>query len=88
MTTTARSEALLSDLLAVIHRDGGHHTSDVGLERSVADAIDRVLSLRQDNDEHQTTFELLERRLARLEGRRSAAKHTHTNKDAGRNLAG
>lgn len=27
------------DLLAVIHRDGGHHTGKVGFKQSVADAI-------------------------------------------------
>lgn len=36
---------LLRDLLAVIHRDGGHHTDEVGIEKSVADAHTRILEL-------------------------------------------
>ena len=28
----------LLNLLAIIHRDGGHHTSEVGIEQSVKDA--------------------------------------------------
>ena len=34
------------DLLAVIHRDGGHHTSDVGVEQSVLDAIQIIHEMR------------------------------------------
>lgn len=41
----------LLNLLAVIHRDGGHHTAKVGLGASVADATALVLSLRSDLDE-------------------------------------
>jgi hypothetical protein len=33
---------LLCDLLAYIHRDGGHHTAEVGLDKSVEDAIREV----------------------------------------------
>lgn len=29
---------MLGNLLAVIHRDGGHHTTEVGLEQSIEDA--------------------------------------------------
>lgn len=32
----------LGDLLAVVHRDGGQHTDEVGLAQSVADAKARV----------------------------------------------
>lgn len=32
--------AALTDLLAVIHRDGGHHTARVGVERSWKDAVE------------------------------------------------
>ena len=90
---TTRSEALLSDLLAVIHRDGGHHTYRVGLDESVRHAITRIQLLIQDNDEYQTTFRLLEQRLSATEReleqlRRAGAKHAHTNKDASENLAG
>lgn len=34
--------------LAVIHRDGGHHTAKVGFEQSCTDATDRVLEYRQE----------------------------------------
>lgn len=34
------------DLLAVIHGDGGHHTSDVGVEQSVLDAVQIVHRMR------------------------------------------
>ena len=33
------AEDLLRNLLAVVHRDGGHHTEAVGLDQSVEDAI-------------------------------------------------
>jgi hypothetical protein len=36
----------LRDLLAVIHRDGGHHTDEVGLSRSFEDAVTEVYRLR------------------------------------------
>ncbi len=39
-------ERYLRDLLAVIHRDGGHHTTEVGLEQSTEDARVEVSSLR------------------------------------------
>lgn len=35
----------LGNLLARIHRDGGHHTEAVGLEQSVADAYEIVARL-------------------------------------------
>lgn len=35
----------LEGLLAVIHGDGGHHTAEVGLERSVEDAQDKWVKL-------------------------------------------
>lgn len=37
----------LRDLLAVIHRDGGHYTAEHGVEKSAADAAERVLALFQ-----------------------------------------
>jgi hypothetical protein len=37
---------MLRELLAVIHRDGGHYTADVGLEQSFADAVMIVTSTR------------------------------------------
>lgn len=35
---SAKHDRLLGDLLAVIHRDGGHYQSDHGTEKAVADA--------------------------------------------------
>ena len=34
------------NLLAIIHRDGGHHTNKVGLEQSCKDAVEVVGNLR------------------------------------------
>lgn len=36
----------LQNLLAVIHRDGGHYTEACGLEKSTSDAVEVVCSLR------------------------------------------
>ena len=35
-------ERYLYDLLAIIHRDGGHYTEKNGLEKSVNDAIELI----------------------------------------------
>jgi hypothetical protein len=43
----AERASLLGCLLAVIHRDGGHHTLQHGAERSCADAVRRVLYDRE-----------------------------------------
>ena len=40
------NEEYLNNLLAVIHRDGGHHTGYVGTEQSVADAMHIVTETR------------------------------------------
>ena len=45
--TESDEATALSNLLAIIHRDGGHHTAEVGLEQSVKDAVDRVTAARQ-----------------------------------------
>lgn len=37
----------VGDLLATIHRDGGHYTSQHGLEKSLADAINVVCEDRR-----------------------------------------
>ena len=44
---------LLEDLLAVIHRDGGHHTAKVGLEQSVQDARAKVNEWKPDGSQAQ-----------------------------------
>ena len=38
------------NLLAVIHRDGGHHTTKVGFKKSCTDAEDVVLRLLHKED--------------------------------------
>jgi len=38
----------IEDLLAVIHRDGGHHTINAGMDRSIADAAQEIHRLRAD----------------------------------------
>ena len=43
--------AELQNLLAVIHRDGGHYTAEHGLEKSVQDAMRLVPELRAERDE-------------------------------------
>lgn len=40
------SDQHANDLLAVIHRDGGHHTGKVGYEQSCRDATDVVVAMR------------------------------------------
>lgn len=39
-------ERYLYDLLAIIHRDGGHYTKKNGVEKSVNDAIERIAKER------------------------------------------
>lgn len=55
-------KAALLDLLAIIHGDGGHHTSEVGVEQSVEDAHQVWCELR-----------LQEMRLVTAEGALKAA---------------
>ncbi len=50
---STRSEALVDrqhfrDLLAVIHRDGGHYLAQHGVERACGDAMHRVLADREE----------------------------------------
>lgn len=47
-----RYRELLEELLAVIHRDGGHYTDLAGLEGSVADATEIIHKLRERNTSH------------------------------------
>lgn len=42
----ADAEQLLKNLLTIIHRDGGQHTDDHGLERSVEDAAQKLTHMR------------------------------------------
>jgi hypothetical protein len=41
----------LGNLLAVIHRDGGHYRSEHGDEKATSDAIAAVLVMRQEREE-------------------------------------
>ena len=45
---------LLCDLLAIMHRDGGHHTCEVGIEKSVRDAEEVFWQLSRERDEART----------------------------------
>ena len=49
-----KREARIEDLLAVIHRDGGHHTINAGMERSIADAAQEIHRLRADAEKWAT----------------------------------
>ncbi len=44
-------EKQLKDLLAIIHRDGGHHTHDYGVNQSVNDAIIEINRMRLNDPE-------------------------------------
>lgn len=44
MSSEASSQ--LQNLLALIHRDGGHYTDAHGIEKSIADAEKHILELR------------------------------------------
>ena len=46
-TEIERLREYLEDLLARIHRDGGHHTTAVGLEQSVKDAHEKWARLQE-----------------------------------------
>lgn len=43
-------ERNLLDLLAVIHRDGGHYTEEHGRERSIKGAVEKVVKMLADGD--------------------------------------
>lgn len=49
-TDTSEAERLLRELLAVIHRDGGHHAAKYGLKESAAQAVAVVLQDRERDD--------------------------------------
>lgn len=42
------ADRAIRDLLAVIHRDGGHHTEAVGLDQSITDAQAAVCELKRE----------------------------------------
>ena len=47
---------ILQNLLAIIHRDGGHYTEEHGLEKSVEDAIKVVAKERIDSEKTKCTI--------------------------------
>jgi hypothetical protein len=46
----SESNRLLGDLLAVLHGDGGQHTGDVGIARSVEEATARYYEMKAENE--------------------------------------
>ncbi len=45
--TSNQAEVFLRELLAVIHKDGGHHTALVGLSKSCIDACAEIAELKK-----------------------------------------
>jgi hypothetical protein len=59
---TERSAQPLIDLLAIIHRDGGHHTAAVGVDQSVKDACERwgqLIAEAERPAQQETAYEYL-----------------------------
>ena len=56
---------LLRDLLAIMHRDGGHHTCEVGIEKSVRDAEEVFWQLSRERDAARAHFRRACEQLAR-----------------------
>jgi DNA repair ATPase RecN len=68
-------EAELGNLLAIIHRDGGHHTGKVGYRKSVEDAHLVWAKMREEADR----LEALEAENKRLrEALEQASRQLHT----------
>ena len=55
-------ENAVRNLLAVIHRDGGHHTARVGLGRSLKDAEKAVIEDRETLDRAELTIQRIKAR--------------------------
>lgn len=62
--TIAALSSQLGNLLAVIHRDGGHYESEHGTEKAVTDAMQRICDTRAGLDAADE-LAMLVRRLAR-----------------------
>ena len=62
MNTPFSLENAVRNLLAVIHRDGGHHTARVGLERSLEDAEKAVIEDRETLDRAELTIQRIKAR--------------------------
>lgn len=46
LSTLPQPQQSVLDLLALIHRDGGHYTGEHGIEKSIQDAFDKIAELR------------------------------------------
>ena len=55
----------LGNLLAVIHRDGGHYQDEHGTEKAVEDAMMIIPSQRADLETHATSLSAIVKRLER-----------------------
>jgi len=53
-------EDLLGNLLAILHRDGGHHEGEVGTEQAVKDAMKIYYQLRAELDEARKVIEMID----------------------------
>jgi len=73
----AERDALRQDaanVLARIHRDGGHHTAEVGWRQSCLDAEQMWISLRAELDEWRVGVNALHSRIKKLEAERDALR--------------
>ena len=55
------------DLLAIIHGDGGQYTGEHGVEKSVEDAIEKIISKQIQIEELKGTVEFVWKHLPMLE---------------------
>ena len=66
-----RLEHNAGELLALIHRDGGHYINDNGWDKAFSDAINVVNQLRIDLDAIQYTYKSALMEMAECEERRA-----------------
>ncbi len=75
-SVTAGEQRWFRDLLAVIHRDGGHHTEKVGTEQSAAEASRIASGLLRAIDELQIELAAARDEIAVLRAERKASDGT------------
>jgi hypothetical protein len=68
LTELKAKEDMLGNLLAVLHRDGGHHEGEVGTKQAVEDAINIHYSLRAELDEMRVELDETREALDDLAG--------------------
>jgi hypothetical protein len=56
----------LGEILAIIHRDGGHYTGEHGISKSVADAHATWAAMVRERDEARADFDSLEDDAAKV----------------------